>query len=225
MKEILNEQGLSPNVLHDLVHPIISIDEYTPKIDDRNIVIMFQVLNNFDAAYDLSSFIEKTTPNAIDTEAAETPNLDGRYQVFVEMPRNAEFADTLVSIIRNVENLCPDPGWKLQLYGVNDPIDIDVDEVQNNLDLSSPEEIKEFLQADDVSVLEEGVLQISILNKDFIYSKSSSFASEKYVEKLLKENTSLDNTILSNYLSTDYAIVRSGSQYIVGKDGQYLILR
>ncbi len=95
MKEQLNEQGLRPNILHDLVYPIISIDEYEPKINQDNIVVMFQVLNNYDAAYDLSSFIEKTSKNAIDTEAAETPNLDGRYTVFVEMPRNVEFPEAL----------------------------------------------------------------------------------------------------------------------------------
>ena len=125
MKKKLNEQGLRPQVLKDLIHPIISVDEYTPKIEDSNIVVMFQVLNNFDAAYDLSSFIEKSPIDAVDTEAAETPNLDGRYQVFVEMERDAEFPENLLRLIKTIENICPNPGWKIQLYGVNDPIDVD----------------------------------------------------------------------------------------------------
>lgn len=225
MKQQLNEQGLRPNILHDLIHPIISIDEYEPKINPSNIVVMFQVLNNYDAAYDLSSFIEKTNTNAIDTEAAETPNVDGRYTVFVEMPRNAEFPESFYNMIINIQNLCPDPGWKLQLYGINDPIDLDVKEIEKLIDLSSPENIKEFLEADDVKKLEEGVLQISLYNKDLYYSTASSFGTEEYVEKLLKENTDIDNTVLSNYLSTEFTVVRSNDKYIVGKDGKYLILR
>lgn len=225
MKEQLNEQGLRPNILHDLVYPIISIDEYEPKINQDNIVVMFQVLNNYDAAYDLSSFIEKTSKNAIDTEAAETPNLDGRYTVFVEMPRNVEFPEALYDMIVNIQNLCPDPSWKLQLYGVNDPIDLDVKEITKLINLSSPESIKEFLDVEDVKILNEGVLQISVHNKDLYYSTTSAFGSEDYVKKLLSENVDIDNTPLSNYLSTDFTVVRSNDKYIVEKNGKYLILK
>lgn len=225
MKEQLNEQGLRPNILHDLVYPIISIDEYEPKINQDNIVVMFQVLNNYDAAYDLSSFIEKTSKNAIDTEAAETPNLDGRYTVFVEMPRNVEFPEALYDMIVNIQNLCPDPSWKLQLYGVNDPIDLDVKEITKLINLSSPESIKEFLDVEDVKILNEGVLQISVHNKDLYYSTASAFCSEDYVKKLLSENVDIDNTPLSNYLSTDFTVVRSNDTYIVEKNGKYLILK
>ncbi|BEH88101.1 hypothetical protein [Klebsiella phage phiKp_21] len=225
MKEQLNEQGLRPNILHDLVYPIISIDEYEPKINQDNIVVMFQVLNNYDAAYDLSSFIEKTSKNAIDTEAAETPNLDGRYTVFVEMPRNVEFPEALYDMIVNIQNLCPDPSWKLQLYGVNDPIDLDVKEITKLINLSSPESIKEFLDVEDVKILNEGVLQISVHNKDLYYSTASAFGSEDYVKKLLSENFDIDNTPLSNYLSTDFTVVRSNDKYIVEKNGKYLILK
>lgn len=226
MSKVLKEQGLRPGVLKDLIHPIISVDEFTPKIEDKNIVVMFQVLNNFDAAYDLSSFIEKSPINVIDTEAAETPNLDGCYQVFVEMERNAEFPEKLLSLIKTIENICPDPGWKLQLYGVNDPIDVDFDEIQERIELASPAEISEFLDFAGVSVItENNTIKLKTIYGDLHYSTGSGFASEDYIFGLLNLDTKVDTSRLSSILGESYTVLRSGNQYVVGYDGKYLVLR
>lgn len=226
MSKQLNEQGLRPEVLKDLIHPIISVDEYTPKIEDGNIVVMFQVLNNFDAAYDLSSFIEKSPLNIVDTEAAETPNLDGRYQVYVEMERNAEFPEKLLTLIKAIENICPNPGWKIQLYGVNDPIDVDFDEVQQRIDLGSPDALSEFFDYAGVTVLKEGnSIKLQTLYGDLHYSTGSGFASEEYIKTMLESETKLDTSRLSSILGENYTVLRSGNQYIVGRDGKYLVLR
>ena len=226
MKKKLNEQGLRPKVLKDLIQPIISVDEYTPKIEDANIVVMFQVLNNFDAAYDLSSFIEKSPIDAVDTEASETPNLDGRYQVFVEMERSGEFPEKLLTLIKTIENICPDPGWKIQLYGVNDPIDVDFDEVQERIDLGMPEKISEFLDFAGVSVIKEGsMITLQTAYGDLHYSTGSGFVSESYVQSKLAQDTKVDTSRLSSILGESYSVLRSGNQYIVGKEGKYLVLR
>ncbi|AXC39151.1 UNVERIFIED_ORG: hypothetical protein [Escherichia phage CMSTMSU] len=225
MKKKLNEQGLRPQVLKDLIHPIISVDEYTPKIEDSNIVVMFQVLNNFDAAYDLSSFIEKSPIDAVDTEAAETPNLDGRYQVFVEMERDAEFPENLLRLIKTIENICPNR-WKIQLYGVNDPIDVDFDEIQQRIDLGIPKSISEFLDFAGVSVVKEGhMLALNTAYGKLHYSTGSGFVSEAYVKQLLSNDTQVDTSRLSSVLGESYSVLRSGNQYVVGKDGKYLVLR
>ncbi len=226
MSKQLNEQGLRPGVLKDLIYPIISVDEYTPKIEDGNIVVMFQVLNNFDAAYDLSSFIEKSPITAVDTEAAETPNLDGRYQVFVEMERNAEFPEKLLTLIKTIENICPNPGWKIQLYGVNDPIDVDFDEVQQRVELGTPDALSEFLDYAGITVLKEGNnLKLQTVYGDLCYSTGSGFASEEYIKSMLATETKLDTSRLSSILGENYTVLRSGNQYIVGRDGKYLVLR
>lgn len=226
MSKQLNEQGLRPEVLKDLIHDIISVDEYTAKIEENNIVVMFQVLNNFDAAYDLSSFIEKSPIGAIDTEAAETPNLDGRYQVFVEMERNAEFVEKLLTLIKTIENICPNPGWKIQLYGVNDPIDVDFDEIQERVNLGSPDALSEFFNKADINIINEGqTLKLETLYGDLHYSAGSGFASEEYVQKLLKVETKLDTSRLSSILGESYTVLRSGNQYIIENSGKYLVLR
>lgn len=227
MTKRIYERALRPLVLKDLIHPIISVDEYTPKIDDSHIVVLFEVLDNFDAAYDLSSFIERSPVEVVDTEAAETPSVDGRYLVFVEFERNGEFPSKLLELIKSIENLCPNPGWKLQLYGVNDPIDLDVDLLTDDMELVKEEELKEFFDFAPVSVeiLEESIKLKSVYGSELHYSLGSGTVNEKYVTSLLKDDMSLDGTRLSAVLGEHYDVLKSGKNYIVGINGKYIVLR
>lgn len=227
MTKRIYERALRPLVLKDLIHPIISVDEYTPKIDESNIVVLFQVLDNFDAAYDLSSFIERSPVDVIDTEAAETPNVDGRYQVFVEFERNGEFPAKLIALMKSIENICPNPGWKLQMYGVNDPIDLDVDKITNDMELVNEEELKEFFDfaAVNVEIVNESIKIKSVYGTELHYSKGSGIVNESYVKGLLHDDTSLDGTRLSAVLGENYDVLKSGSEYIVGINGKYIVLR
>ncbi|SOK58608.1 hypothetical protein [Yersinia phage fHe-Yen9-04] len=227
MSKRIYERALRPLVLKDLIHPIISIDEYTPKIDETNIVVLFQVLDNFDAAYDLSSFIERSPVEVVDTEAAETPNVDGRYMVFAEFERNGEFPNKLMSLIKSIENICPDPGWKLQVYGINDPIDLDIDSITDGMELISEEELKEFFDFAPINVefLKESIKLKSIYGSELHYSLGSGIVDEDYIKGLLKEEMTLDGTRLSAVLGEHYDVLRSGKNYIVGINGRYIVLR
>ena len=227
MTKRIYERALRPLVLKDLIHPIISVDEYTPKIDDTNIVVLFQVLDNFDAAYDLSSFVERSPVDVVDTEAAETPNVDGMYQVFVEFERNGEFPAKLIDLMKSIENICPNPGWKLQMYGINDPIDLDIDEITNDIELVSQEELQEFFDfaAVNVEIINECIKIKSVYGTELNYSKGSGIVNEAYVKDLLKDDMSLDGTRLSAVLGENYDVLKSGNEYIVGINGKYVVLR
>lgn len=227
MTHLLNEKSLKPDVLKDLIHPIISIDEYTPKINDSNIVINFKVLDNFDAAYDLSSFIERSPEEVIDTEAVETPDVDGFYNVFVEMERNAEFPESLLRLIKDIGNLSPNVDWKLQLYKVNDPVDLDLKRITKNMRLNSEEELKEFFDYApvEVTVLEEGIELKSVYGSVLCFSKDSGFISEESTKFILSQKIKLDETRLSSVLGSNYEVLQSGSDLIVGRNGKYIILR
>lgn len=222
----LDERALRPEMLKDLVYEIISVDEYTPKIGEGNIVVAFQVSDNFDAAYDLSSFIEKSPLGAIDTEANETPNVDGRYIVFAEFERDGEFPRKLLSLIKTIENLCPNPGWKIQLYGVNDPIDVDFDVISTKIDLTQPEELTEFFNAACVGteVLEE-TIKLNTAYGALHYTRGSAKVSEQYVKETLASGYELDDTRLSSILGEGYTVLKAGNQYIVENKGKYFVLR
>jgi len=227
MSKQLNERALRPDILKDLVHPIISVDEYTSKIGENNVVVAFEVLDNFDAAYDLSSFIEKSPVGVIDTEASETPNVDGRYIVFSEFERDGEFPMRLLLLIKTIENICPNPGWKIQLYGVNDPIDVDFKTITKKMVLVKPDTITEFFDPASVSVdILEETIRLNTAYGPLHFQKGSGIVSETYVKSLLDEKTDLDNTRLSGILGEGFDVLRSGEQYIIGnRTGQYVVLR
>lgn len=228
MTQVLNEKSLRPGVLRDLIHPIISIDEFTPKINPNNIVIQFQVLDNYDAAYDLSSFLERSPEGIIDTEASETPNIDGRYNVFVEMERTTDFPDKLVRILSDLENLSPNTDWKLQLYKVNDPIDVDVKKITKDMILSTPEEITEFFDNAPVNVILDENRKTTIktiYGETLVYDKISNIMNESQAKDFLKDNFKLDNTSLSMSLSTNYTVLRIDEGFIVGNGDKFVILK
>ena len=206
---------------------MISIDEYTPKIDDTNIVVAFQVLDNFDAAYDLSSFIERSPVEVSDTEASENPNVDGRYVVYAEFERDAEFTQKFLDLLKTIENICPNPEWKLQIYGVNDPVDLDVDAINDNMQLVREKALKEFFDYApvQVSILKETLQISSVYGSTLQYSLSSGIINEDYVQQLLEQDTSVDCEHLSSILGENYDVLRSGSEYIVGMNGKYVLLR
>lgn len=223
----LNERSLRPMALKDLIYDIVSVDEYTPKIADTNIVVAFQVLDNFDAAYDLGSFLERCPLDIIDTEASETPNVDGRYSVFVEYDRDAQFPQRLLETLKIIQNVCPDPGWKLQIYGQNDPMDVDLKAMTDVMNLVIEEELKEFFDFAPVSVdvLKESVCIESVYGSTLHYSLSSGTISEKFVKSLLESDTSLECQQLSAVLGENYDVLRSGSEYVIGRNGKYVLLR
>lgn len=227
MTKKLYERSLRPLALKDLIYEIVSIDEYTPKIAETNIVVAFQVLDNFDAAYDLGSFLERCPLDIIDTEAVETPNVDGRYMVFAEYDRDAEFPQRLLETLKILANICPDPGWKLQIYGQNDPIEVDIKAMNDVMNLVVEKELKEFFDFApvNVSVLKESLKIESVYGSTLHYSLSSGKIDESFVKDLLKDDTSLECQQLSAVLGENYDVLRTGSEYIIGRNGKYVLLR
>src|SRR5690606_30290855 len=84
-KSKLLKESLFPGDLKDLIKPVVSIDEFEPKIDPAAIVLAFYAREE-DPAFDLSRFIEFGPINSVlDTEVSPAPDEDGFYLVFVEI--------------------------------------------------------------------------------------------------------------------------------------------
>ena len=110
-------EGLTRHALEHLVVPMVSIDEYESKIDDRRVIVVGFYVKDQDPARDLSQFIEKSSIRPLDTEVSPAPTDDGYYLVFVEMGRNDEFPKRLVSMTKQLNNLCNTEKWSFKPYG------------------------------------------------------------------------------------------------------------
>lgn len=113
---MINE-GLSRHSLRHLVMPIVSIDEYESKIDDRRVIVTAFFVRDQDPASDLSSFIEKSSIRPLDTEVSPAPTDDGWYVVFVEMGRGDDYPKRLVDMLEQIGNLTDTMKWTFKAYG------------------------------------------------------------------------------------------------------------
>ena len=109
-------EGLSRNALEYLVMPLVTIDEYESKIDDRRVIVTGFYVTDIDPATDLSVFIEKSSIRPLDTEVSPAPTDDGYYLVFVEMTRNEEYPTRVVEMCQQVSNLTAIKKWQFHPY-------------------------------------------------------------------------------------------------------------
>ena len=134
-------ETLMPGDLEHLVLPIVSIDEYCSKIDDRQcIVIGFYVLDK-DPANDLCIFIEKSNIKTLDCEVSPAPTPDGYYVVFVELDRSDTFPKHILEILEQVNNLVNIDQWQFKPHGKEDILELNEDTIKKTVQLD-PEKVK-----------------------------------------------------------------------------------
>lgn len=181
----LNE-GLNRGELEHLVLPLISVDEYESKIDDRRIIVSgFYVKDQFPAE-DLSSFVEKSSIRPLDTEVSPAPTDDGFYMVFVEMTRNDEFPKRLIDMAKQLENLTFIENWKFKPYGLSDDEFLELTE----------ENIREYVNLDPDKIEIEGdaveppvespadELEVAPAGEVKIYEQVGNFLKHSLVESI-----------------------------------------
>jgi len=112
-------EGLEEGDLARLVHDEIHIDEFKSKLgeDSDVVVVSFKVMGK-EAAGDLVSFIEKGYDWVLDADVSSGEMEDGDFIVFVELDRNSEAANNIMSLIGELENLTSmkTEDWRVRYY-------------------------------------------------------------------------------------------------------------
>jgi hypothetical protein len=122
----LNE-NLRINELIDLVNPLVEIDRYKPKIgnDADTVVVAFKV-DSFDAATDLSAYLEWSPSNSIsDVEVSDASDNDGKFHVYIELKRLPGLNNNIITIIKDIEHVTGPQEWKfIGMDGKREDLDI-----------------------------------------------------------------------------------------------------
>lgn len=105
-------EGLRPGDLNGMILPLISIDEFDSKIDDRTVIVVAFYSFEEDPAHDLSNFIERSPQNVLDTDVSPAPTREGYYVTFVEIKRDTQFIPKLLKILEEVDNLTDVKQWQ-----------------------------------------------------------------------------------------------------------------
>jgi hypothetical protein len=96
--------GLRHLELNGMVIPLISIDEFEPKMGTTEEVIVISFFCRDELpAFDLDEFIDKSVVEFLDSEVSPNPNEDGLYLVFIEFKRQKFLVEVLRSCKRHRE--------------------------------------------------------------------------------------------------------------------------
>jgi hypothetical protein len=126
--------------MEDLVTPVISIDQYVPKIGEPNetVVVAYEVSYE-QPARDLSNVIETDVVESLDVDISQGPNADGKYMVFVEFKRDPDLYGNIIGITKIVSNVSTITDWQFSYYKGDGPVELN-DENLRNYVLDNPEQ-------------------------------------------------------------------------------------
>ena len=126
--------------MENLVTPVISVDQYVPKIGEPNetVVVAYEVSYE-QPARDLSNLIETDVIESLDVDISQGPNADGKYMVFVEFERNPDLYENIVGITKIVSNVSGITDWEFSYYKGDGPIELN-DENLRSMVLDNPEQ-------------------------------------------------------------------------------------
>lgn len=105
-------EGLRRGDLNHMILPLISVDEFNSKIDDRTVIVVAFYAYEEDPAHDLSNFIERSPQTVMDTDVSPAPTREGYYVTFVEIKRDPKFIPKLLKILTEIDNLTDVKQWQ-----------------------------------------------------------------------------------------------------------------
>ncbi len=120
--------------MENLVEPLISIDQYKPKIGEANetVVVAFEV--KFEQpAKDLSNLIETDVTEHLDVDISEGPNGKGNTMVFVEFVRDGKLYEKIMNIMKIASQVTGITEWKYNYYKGNNQLDLNEENLSNTV--------------------------------------------------------------------------------------------
>ena len=153
-------EGLQQGDLEDALDNTISIDEYKSKIleDDDSIVVVFFAPTQ-EAGYDISSFIEKSPYDFLDTEVSAAPDKTGKYHIFAEIKRSKNFIKNLMMLMRSVKQLTNEEEWTFTTYKMAGSRPLTAKDLEETI------RIEKMPQLPDVEELPEEPIELNEMEK------------------------------------------------------------
>lgn len=134
-------EGLEKGDLERLIHTELHVDEFKSKLgDDQDVIVLSLKVSGKDPANDLVAFIEKGYDWVLDADVSAGEMDDGDYIVFIELDRNEEAPDNIMSLMEDLENLTGDSAdqWRVRYYKAREERRLDIESLRELIP-TSPE--------------------------------------------------------------------------------------
>ena len=148
------KEGLEKDDLARLVHDEVHVDEYRSKMgDDKDVVVVSFKVAYKDPAEDLNEFLEKTYDFVLDADVSSGEMEDGEYIVFVELDREPEVINEIITILSDLENLTAIKldQWRIRYHKSTEEHPADYDELKSLIP-TTPEQYQMKFKKDQVDL-------------------------------------------------------------------------
>jgi len=197
MKKI--NEGLQRGDLNFVIEPVLSIDEYQSKIDDRKAIVVGIYTMDKDPANEIARFIEKSNISILDTDISPAPTEDGFYIAFIELDRNKEFINNVIKIIKEINNITNVSSWSFTTYKKQGKLKFNRENLEKyiNLDpksieiIDSNDENDSNIEENILSFFKNSLVESVSIDKKTIQFNSRNGSSKFQILKYTKENASV----------------------------------
>lgn len=214
--------GIRNEELKNLVLPLISIDEFEPKIGttEEVIVVGFYCKDEL-PAYDLDDFIDKGVVEILDSEVSPNPDTHGNYLVFVEFKRQPNFWTKLFKLVDDIERATGEMEWRVKPYLSDKKYPLKSEELQKLVitrveDYTPKSEFnvtaEEYLRDSDLTGLEieEGYITFERAGQQLVLEFVDFGDTESLTEKLNLKESYLDLMATSSALTNLRSMLGEG---------------
>lgn len=242
-----NKQQLNENLnygdLRDFVSETFGIDQYTSKMgDDKDVIVLSFHVKDKHPAIDLMEFIERGYPFILDADMSAGEEEDGKYHVFVEIPRSPKIAGQLSTLLKGVSHLCDNYDWRFKYLRGNSVIQFTEETITENIPLTSADyemkmlevknnDLKEFFNQGNTSIVVETNNNIKF-SRPYSGEISAKFLSIGNYDKIkdlipgpldLSESGQSKVLFLKKYLG-NYDIDKIGNKFLIRNNDQAIII-
>jgi hypothetical protein len=148
-------EGLEKGDLARLIHPEMHIDEFKSKLgDDKDVIVVTFKVDSKEPANDLVAFIEKGYEWVIDADISSGEMDDGSYIVFVELDRDSNAVENLMSLMDDLMNVTDQKieDWRVRYYKAHKERQLSAEALEE-LVPTSPEAYNKLYGEQDIDAL------------------------------------------------------------------------
>lgn len=223
------------NSLKGTIDPYVTIDEFTPKSGNSSeiAVVSFYAID-LAPAKDLNTFLQRGYTEIIDTEVSPNPDENGKYLVFVEIERDANFSEVLRFVVKEITNLTGEQEWMVKPFAAQEAYAIDDERLNRYIAFNqrkiTHESVQNFLQESYVSNLTFDESYVKFNSQ--IQGKICKFGNENHVIKSLSLSESALKLVdrprevdaLNAILGDNFAVNRCGKYTIITNESNNILV-
>jgi len=168
-------EGMREGDLADLVLPLISVDEFDSKVDEKESVVFGFYVHEQSAAEDLNRFLQKSAVPILDTEVSPAPDQHGYFLVFVELLKNERLPQNVSDILSEMKMLVDIDEWEMRVRDTHGLITFNERNLTRALDRMDQarenEDVLEYLRPSALknALIEDGLLVIEGSGERYVF--------------------------------------------------------